>query len=72
MQLWSASAGTHMKDLGPEGIHADEQLPTDGSASARDRLDEVETGPTREITVSDVTLVSRHTGLLTVILSAVY
>jgi hypothetical protein len=44
-----------------EGVHTDEQLPIDGSASARTRLVEVETGPDLEITVRNVALVSRRT-----------
>jgi hypothetical protein len=35
-----------------------------GSASARDSPDEVETAPTRDITVCDVALVSRRTGAI--------
>jgi hypothetical protein len=64
IELGLASADMHVKDLGPEGVHADEQLPADGSASAQNRLVEVETAPTHEITVCNVVLVSCRTGAI--------
>jgi hypothetical protein len=64
VELELASVDAHMKDSGRGDVHADEQLTVDGSASTRDPLVEVETAPTREITVCDVALVSRHTGAI--------
>jgi hypothetical protein len=58
------STDASANDLEREGIHTDERLTGDGSASAQDPPIEVETAPAREITVCDVALVSRHIGAI--------
>jgi hypothetical protein len=60
----SASADVRAKDSEHEDVHADEQLPTNGSTSARDPCVENETAPTHKITVCDVALVSCRTGAI--------
>jgi hypothetical protein len=62
IELGSASPSVRVPDSGPEGIHAEEPLPTDDLASARYQLVEAKTGPSHKIAMCDVALVSRRTG----------